>query len=210
MIFEVKNLACRRGERYLFRKLSFSLQEGQLFVVQGQNGAGKSSLLKILAGLGAPLKGSIQWQGKPLRRFDTDYHAVMSYLGHKNSLRKTLSPLENIYAHSILSGSKASLLSNAEELLCAFDLGQHAHLPCEKLSAGQKRKVALSTIILQQKLIWILDEPFTALDEVSIQALVNFFKAHLAKKGIIVIASHFCPAIENIQILNLSAREKLC
>jgi heme exporter protein A len=203
MNFEVKNLAFSREHRYLFRKVNFSLSAGDLLHVQGFNGAGKSSLLKILIGLISPQKGHVFWHGKAIHSDYSAFCEKVSYLGHKDGLKKTLTPIENVHHHLVLSGSACNQ-AMTNDLLQTLDLSRLRNTPCQRLSAGQRRKVALIPIILAKKPLWVLDEPFTALDNESINRLQALFFAHVAQGGMIIMASHI--ALEkSVKVLNLGS-----
>lgn len=203
MKFEVKNLSCIRGEKYLFRNLSFYLSNGQLLLIQGHNGAGKSSLLKILAGLILPEKGCVYWDTKDITRFSSEYHSHLCYLGHKDGLKKALTPYENI-VNNILLGDSHYSPTHVQNMLTTFKLSNYNKTPCQELSAGERRKVALCAILLSNKSLWILDEPFNALDKFAVKIVKHCLMAHLAKGGGIIMVSHI--GIEDCQhkILDLS------
>jgi len=189
MILNVKRLACYKGNKYLFRDLNFSVSPGQLLLIQGQNGSGKSSLLKILAGLSVPEKGKVYWGSDTIWKQRDKYCNQMSFLGHKEGMKRNLTPIENIRDLLIM----AELPTHEEkmkQILAAVQLQAHAHYPCYQLSQGQRRKVALCALLVKQKPLWLLDEPFTALDKESIYHLQQRFIEHLRQNGMIVIASH--------------------
>lgn len=207
MTVDIKNLSCKRGEHFIFRKLSFSISAGELLVIKGQNGSGKTSLLKMIAGLILPDKGTVSWHHRNITE-SNDYCANMSFLGHKNGLKMALNPLENL-ANLLALGECKLSLPRVETVLRMLDLGAHCDKTCGQLSSGQQRKVALAAVILKQKPLWILDEPYTALDTQSIDSLNKLFMEHLANKGMIVMASHH--PIKGCQhnVVNLSLQETL-
>ncbi|MBU6467820.1 MAG: cytochrome c biogenesis heme-transporting ATPase CcmA [Betaproteobacteria bacterium] len=189
MNLSVSNLSCQRGERLLFENISFELNPHQWCHVTGENGAGKTSLLRLCAGLTNPLSGLIKWGGIPLKE-DTDrFHQDTLYLGHANALKEELSPLENLQLMSQLDGSPAT----EEAILTVLDrwglLGRE-ELPVRVLSAGQRRRVLLSRLTLKPCPLWILDEPFNALDRRAIQTLYELFNQHLEQGGLLLITSH--------------------
>ena len=182
----ITNLACYRASKYLFRNLNFSLSGGQLLWVEGRNGAGKSTLLKILAGIISASKGRIEWHFSSPEKKST---AFISYLGHQNGLKKALTIRENIFYHFTLQGLTPSL-PLLEKLLEELDLLTCADVLCHTLSLGQQRKVALAILILKQHPLWLLDEPFTALDKKSEQVLKNCLTQHLEAGGMSVMVNH--------------------
>lgn len=189
--FKVKHLACIKGKQYLFRNLSFSLSSGDLLLVQGVNGSGKSSLLKMLAGLASCERGTIESKSE------------LAYVGHLAGIKKGLTVLENL-------AMQLTLVKNLQEeteidlVLKNFGLAHVSHRLCQRLSMGQQRKVALATLVLKQKPVWILDEPFTALDKATIEVLCGYIKSHLAIGGIVIVASHAIEGIEASQQIELA------
>lgn len=189
--FKVKHLACIKGKQYLFRNLSFNLNSGELLLIQGVNGSGKSSLLKILAGLASCERGTIENKNG------------LAYVGHLAGLKRGLTVLENI-------AMQLTLVKNFQEeaeidlVLKNFGLTHVSDRLCQRLSMGQQRKVALAALVLKQKPVWILDEPFTALDKATIEILCDYMKSHLATGGIIIVASHAIEGIEATQQIELA------
>lgn len=203
MSFVIQNISFSRPENKIINKLTFNLFPGQTLRIQGANGSGKSTLLKILAGLLSPDTGSIRWSGKEIMTQRAVYYENMSYLAYHCALKKYLTPLENItYAYHLASeGSENNNKKNMQEdigkLFDLFDLSAHQHAPCHTLSAGQRRKVALISLMTQQKKLWLLDEPFTALDPDSIATCHALIAQQRERGGMIVIASHISlPAID--------------
>ncbi len=203
MKFEGKNLSCIRGGKLLFRKINFSLSAGQAMYLRGQNGAGKTSLLKILAGLHPPEKGALYWNDKDISQIAFDFRSAISYLGHKDGIRKALTPYENIKGMMALAGEKNDPLA-IEKILIHFKLHALQSLPCEVLSKGQQRKVMLAAMILKQKKLWILDEPFTAIDKESQDVLQQYLDRHLSRGGMIIITSHGAENNDYHQVVDLS------
>lgn len=185
---EVRRLECVRGDRLLFRDLDFQLDEGELLHVQGANGCGKTSLLRILAGLSQPESGEIHWQGRPLRRQRLAFLRQMIYLGHHPGVKGELTPLENLRwiarLHNIRRGfDLAGILAQA-------GLERHLETPARALSAGQRQRIALARLLLQEAILWILDEPFTSLDRTGIDWVHRLLDRHLERGGLVVLTSH--------------------
>lgn len=191
MYFRAEQLTCVKGKRRLFKNLSFSLSGGQLLLVQGQNGSGKSSLLKMLAGLSSCESGSIK----------TD--SELAYVGHKEGIKRGLTVFENI-ALQLALAKRASNITKLDEVLTSFRMAPLKEMLCSALSMGQRRKVALATLILKQKPIWILDEPFTGLDKESVNELCERFSAHTSINGIVIVASHAVEALKAHQTIELT------
>lgn len=197
MMLAVNNLTHAKGHKTLFRHVSFTMAPGERVLVQGANGAGKSTLLKIVAGLLSPDKGNIQFQGCLLSN--------MSYLGHQNSLKKELTPLENLAELLSLANCLASD-ERIDEVLTDLGIHQQRYQLCASLSAGECRKVALAAVILKNRRLWILDEPFNSLDKVSYEKLQMYCQQHLAQGGMILLSSHQgSQHYEGCHVIGLSA-----
>ncbi len=188
-------LTCQRGERELFRDLSFKVFAGHGLLLTGSNGSGKSSLLRILAGLLRPVSGSVQISGFEK---EAGQSGSIHYLGHKDGLRDALTAVENLSFQSVLLRSRASgdRMAEIKAALQSLDILQLGHLPVGVLSAGQRRRVALAGLLVVNRSIWLLDEPTTALDAVSRESVARLFQSHIARGGILVAATHFSLGIE--------------
>lgn len=205
-MLEVSNLKCVRGERQLFDGVGFRLESGKLLYLRGANGAGKTSLLRILCGLSPAEAGQILWNGVPIKALGEVYRQDLFYLGHHNALQEALTVSENLAFYAALAGAIPSAADTANALArlglraCQARLVRH-------LSQGQKRRVALSRLMLNRAKLWVLDEPFVALDQNAIQLLADLMAAHLSQGGLVVLTSHqhvdigAAPA----QVLELSA-----
>lgn len=189
-MLETIDLACARGERPLFSGLTVAVASGQLLAVVGENGSGKSSLLRMLCGLLPREQGRIQWDGTDIEQLREEYTRRLTYLGHLNGVKDDLTPVENLQISAHLFGDDQSDTS-VRAALQAVGLGRHAHaLPTRVLSQGQKRRVALARLWLSKRPLWILDEPFAALDEAGTALLTQQFKRHLDGGGMAVVATH--------------------
>ncbi|MBU3667650.1 MAG: cytochrome c biogenesis heme-transporting ATPase CcmA [Rhodocyclaceae bacterium] len=187
-----RNLSCVRGTQTLFTDLSLQLDAGQWLYLQGENGAGKTSLLRILAGLALPAAGSVHWQAQPISNQRSEYHADMLYLGHHASLKEDLTLTENLRSLIAMDGLKVSDAA-IQDALTRMGLAKRQHLPARVLSAGQKRRGLLVRLLLRPAKLWLLDEPFNALDANAIVDLQECLKAHLKDGGMIVLTSHQTP-----------------
>lgn len=185
----VHDLACVRGDRLLFKNLDIALNAGGLLYVLGDNGSGKSSLLKLLCGLLAPETGSVHWCGGNINHASEAYQSNLTYIGHLNGLKDDLSALENLSFTSGIAG-KNIIESEALAALKAIGIERYAHVMVSELSQGQKRRVALARLWLTSSPLWILDEPFAALDAAAITTLATRLTQHLADGGMAVITSH--------------------
>jgi heme exporter protein A len=186
---EVDALSCVRGDRTLFRDLSFAAHGGELLHVRGQNGSGKTTLLRALAGLLLPESGEIRWEGKSIRSLREEYSRHLLYLGHLNGIKGDLTAVENLRIATVLDGFHLSE-PRAWEILAEIGLRGHEDLPSKHLSQGQKRRVALARLLANQARVWILDEPFTALDVAAVQLLQDVIRQHLNDGGMAIITTH--------------------
>ncbi len=188
-MLEVKELACARGEQKLFSDLNFRLAGGELLQVQGENGRGKTTLLRTLCGFIQPLEGEIQWQGKSINELDEDYFANIVYLGHLNAIKDDLSALENLRVSSALSGSTISD-SAAIAVLRRMGLRGRETFPVKLLSQGLRRRAALARLLINKAPLWILDEPLTALDVSAVGLMQEMIGEHLRNNGIVIFTTH--------------------
>ena len=202
-MLEVNELECARGDRVLFRGLTFALAPGRLLHVQGANGSGKTTLLRALAGLSQPVHGDIRWRGAPIGGQREPFAAALCYVGHPNALQGELNALENLRFAAWLNGDTADAAS-IEQALDQLALMPCARLPAKVLSQGQKRRLALARLRLADKPLWILDEPFTALDAASCARITALLDAHLANNGMVLMASHQALAIDATRLQTLA------
>lgn len=200
-----QGLACLRGDRLLFKNVSFELKAGGLLYLLGENGSGKSSLLRILCGLLTPDEGAVLWDGKKIKADTQTYYANLTYLGHLNALKDDLTALENLQLGARLAGNSVSTPS-ALAALSAIGIARCANLPARVLSQGQKRRVALAGLWLAKTKLWVLDEPFAALDVASVEVLAARLGEHLANGGMAILTTHQDVVVnaQNTQTLRLS------
>jgi heme exporter protein A len=182
-------LTCVRGERRLFAGLDLEVGPGEWLHVRGENGAGKTSLLRLLAGLAHPADGEIRWEGQAIDKLDEDYRRNMLFLGHHGAVKEDLTALENLHLAAALDGAD---LPEREAIaaLHRFGLKGREELPVRFLSAGQKRRVLLARLVTRKARLWVLDEPFTALDVKAVDMLSALIGEHLAAGGMAVLTSH--------------------
>ena len=194
----LQNLACMRGGKTLFTDLSVVLEPGHLLRITGSNGAGKSSLLRMLCGLLTPSMGSIQWGASSIDADRDSFHTQLIYLGHTPALKGDLSAEENIMAAGSLSGA-AITSSMARDALVSSGLGHLASRLARTFSQGQKQRVALARLQLaKDKPLWLLDEPFNALDQDANEALQALIQRHLTRGGMVALSSHQAVALDQI------------
>ena len=186
----LNGVSCVRGGRALFGRLNLRVPAGQLLRVQGANGAGKTSLLRMLCGLLPPPEGQVLWRGQPVGELREELGRELIYLGHAAALKDDLSPLENLETACALGGTAAKREDSLAALQAA-GLRGFEHGPARRLSQGQRRRAALSRLALGvHRPLWILDEPFNALDTVATAWLEGLMAAHLARSGTVVLTSH--------------------
>ena len=193
---ELRELACSRGTRRLFGGVNCSVRAGELMRVQGPNGAGKTTLLRTLCGLSMPTEGEVRWCGQPVAQERDSFHRDLIYIGHAASLKDDLSARENLLAACLLGGQHPS---DAHVLgaLRAAGLRHREHLPSRSLSQGQRRRVSLARLVLgESSRLWVLDEPFNALDTDATAWLLGVLEAQLRRGGIVVLTSHMPVAID--------------
>ncbi|AJP49376.1 hypothetical protein PG1C_03270 [Rugosibacter aromaticivorans] len=188
-MLNVSGLACSRGERRLFADVSFSLAAGEWLHVQGENGAGKTSLLRLLVGLSPADAGEIYWRGVAVAAGESDFRRELVYLGHHAAVKDELNALENLQFSAALDGMR---LDEQAALAALKRLGLRGReaLPVRVLSAGQKRRVLLARLLTRPAALWVLDEVFNALDSGAVQLLGVLLGEHLARGGLAVLTSH--------------------
>lgn len=189
-MLDVTALECVRGERTLFRDMGFKVEPGMLVHVAGANGAGKTSLLRIVCGLSMPEAGEVRWHGEPLRAVREEYWRHLTYVAHSNALKDDLTALENLRFASGLAGIEATAAS-ARASLERFGVARCADLPARVLSQGQRRRVSLARLGVPDRAgLWVLDEPFSALDVDAVEHLRGLIEAHLARGGAVIFTTH--------------------
>ncbi|MGB5202184.1 MAG: cytochrome c biogenesis heme-transporting ATPase CcmA [Sedimenticolaceae bacterium] len=204
---QIDALSCVRGDRTLFRDLNFGLGAGELLHLKGENGSGKTTLLRALAGLLLPESGEIRWHGDNIRRLREEYSRHLLYLGHLNGIKGDLTAVENLRIASVLDGFRLTE-SRAWEVLGEIGLRGHEDLPSKHLSQGQKRRVALARLLVNRASLWVLDEPFTALDVTAVQLLQEVIRHHIDNGGLAVVTTHQAVAMigEQTRSITLGGR----
>ncbi len=199
-------LGCTKGGRQLFKDVDFELSAGQWLYVSGANGVGKTSLLRMVCGLATVDFGQILWNNTPIHSQPEIYRQDLCYLGHLNALQESMTVDENLRFTSALGGL-APTASQRKDVLSRFGLHGRSQQLVRHLSQGQKRRVALSRLALSPARLWILDEPYVAMDEAGVQMLADLIAAHVTKGGLAVLTSHQRVSIGDIpaQVLELKA-----
>ena len=197
-MLELRAVTCERGGRALFSDLNCSAAAGQLLRVQGANGSGKTSLLRMVCGLLQPAQGQVLWRGQTPAQQAEEFGRQLVYIGHAAALKDDLSALENLHIACLLGGSAATPAQSGLALKQA-GLSGRERVPARQLSQGQRRRVALSRLVLADDVpLWVLDEPFNALDNAATGWLCGLIAAQLARGGVVVLTSHQDVALDQL------------
>jgi heme exporter protein A len=195
-------LTCVRGDRRLFSGFDLKVEAGEWVHVRGENGAGKTSLLRLLAGLAQPASGEIRWCGQAIGAADDEYRRNLLFFGHQGALKEDLTALENLKFASAMDGAWLPP-EDALRALGRFGLKGREQLPVRVLSAGQKRRVMLARLVTRKASLWILDEPFTALDVKAVDLLSGLVGEHVGQGGMAVLTSHQAMPIPGGRVVQL-------
>jgi heme exporter protein A len=200
------DIACRKGERLLFRGVQCTLERGAWLHVAGANGRGKTSLLRIVCGLSPAAAGEVRWGGQPIGKLREAFRRELLYVGHDSGLQPMLNARENLATSAALSGLKLGAEA-IDQALATMGLAGREDLPTRFLSQGQKRRVALARLVFSPASLWVLDEPFVAMDKHALGVLAGLIAAHLGRGGLAVLTSHQAMDIGGMapQVLELGA-----
>ena len=197
-------LSCVRDDRVLFSELNFEVAGGRILLLEGRNGSGKTTLLRILCGIRAPESGSVKWRGVDIEELGGEYHADPSYVGHLDGIKRELTVRENLRM-AIALGKSNGISEDAA--LDRVGLRGFEDAPTHALSAGQRRRLALARLLARRSRLWLLDEPFTALDKQGIKLFEKMMSEHIEEGGLAVLTSHHDVNLAGIDVrrIELSA-----
>ena len=188
-MLRVSHLSCSRGHKPLFADVSFELNAGQALHLEGDNGVGKTSLLRIICGLSPADAGEVCWHDQTIQHNAAAFRSSLFYLGHGLSLKEDLTALENLMSDAAVSG-RSLTEPQAMVALARMGLRGREHLPLRVMSQGQKRRTALARLLASQATLWVLDEPFVALDVKAVDGLRGLLAEHVANGGMVLFTSH--------------------
>ena len=199
----INNLSFSRNETKIFENLNLSLSNKKIIQIKGRNGSGKTTFLKVILNILEPYNGEIIWKGKNIKKNIFDFYKQTTFIMDNNTSTRELSVEDNINFWRGLSSSK---LNNEEifELLNKLNIEKYYKTKVMYLSSGERKKLELIRLILEQKKLWVLDEPFNHLDDLSIEILNQTFLDHVNNDGMILFASHYDPMISNLETLMLN------
>lgn len=189
-MLEVKQLAAIRDERVLFESLSFTIESGELVQIEGRNGTGKTTLLRIVTGLGDRDDGEIFWNNESIESNRDAYHQDLLFLGHQTGIKRELTAYENLRFYMSMHSKTPADKETIYNALIKVGLAGREDVPVAQLSAGQQRRVALARLWLSDHKLWILDEPLTAIDKQGVKVLEALFLQHAEQGGIVVLTTH--------------------
>ena len=187
-LLSAESLFCERDDRILFEGLDLTLNTGEILQIEGRNGSGKTTLLRILSGLSSHFEGELFWQGEVMGEVQEAYLADLVYIGHLPGVSDQLTTEENLRWHCALHPSLD--IEKIDYAIAQVGLRGFEDLPAYQLSAGQKRRIALARLYMSNARLWILDEPFTAIDKVGVAAKEALMLKHLSRGGSVILTTH--------------------
>jgi heme exporter protein A len=199
-LFTGQALACRRGDRLVFRRLGFALEAGDALILSGPNGSGKSSLLRLMAGLLPPFSGTLRWAGEAIAQDPAAHRARLHLIGHQDAVKPVFTVTEMVNFWTGLRGAE----DGAGAVIERFGLGALAETPCRFLSAGQKKRLSLARLLASGAPLWLLDEPTTGLDSASTRNLESILAEHRQAGGIVIATTHIPLALDGARTLSLA------
>ncbi len=200
-VLKAEHLFCERDNRILFEDLNFTAKRGQVIQIKGSNGSGKTTLLRIICGLNDGFRGDLRWFNQPIQDHWEDVHSSLIYMGHRVGVNKVLTPVENLrWSAGLLNSVTDEEINSAlgDMGLSGFESSQ-----CFTLSAGQQQRVSLSRLLLNKGFLWVLDEPFTTLDQKGVKLLERLLSHHANKRGVVFVTTHHELSVPNLTVLDL-------
>jgi heme exporter protein A len=190
-LLQTIELCCERDERRLIEKLNLSVEPAHIYQIEGPNGSGKTTLLRVLCGLSSHYEGQIRWQGELVSKVRESYLSQLLYIGHSSGVKAVLTPRENLQWHAAVKGCKnGDAHQSIEYALDRVGLFGYEDVPCFTLSAGQQRRVGLARLFLSPCRLWVLDEPFTAIDKQGVAELESWISEFAGDGGSVILTTH--------------------
>lgn len=205
-LLQFHSLSCERDERVLFSGLNLTVAAGDIIQIEGPNGSGKTTLLRILTTISDDYQGEISWQGQSLAKVKLDFLSQLLHIGHLPGIKKALTPRENLTWYASMNNTHIvhlDMQQRVEQALTEVGLYGYEDQPCFQLSAGQARRVALARLFFTPARVWILDEPFTAIDQAGVEHLQNLMVEHAAGGGCVILSTHQDMTLTNVKKINL-------
>jgi len=199
----INNLSFLRNDKLIFENLNLSIGKGQITQIRGKNGSGKTTFLEVILNILKPKTGDIFWEGKNIKKNIFNFYNQATFIMDQNTSTRKLTVFDNI---NFWKGLSSSQVNDEHTLLLleTFNLKKYKNTKVMYLSTGEIKKLELLRLILEQKKLWILDEPYNHLDDLSIEILNQTFMDHINKGGAILFASHFNPSIDNLDIIDFN------
>ncbi len=201
VIFSLDSLAFERDDKLLFANINLAMSSGEIVQVEGPNGCGKTTLLRIISTALSPTSGELRWHGQPVTRCRLEYLQNLFFLGHQPGLKQSLSPEENLHWWRRMNTNDSQL--GNREVLASIGLCGYEDVPCYTLSAGQQRRAALARLLITKAPLWVLDEPFTAIDKQGVAQLEQLLMGHVARGGMVVLSTHQDLGIDAVRRISL-------